>query len=80
MVSIGGVNPIERFALGSVALMWGALGVQYAKRLQVGTRRHPRTEPNPYHTVVRTIAAFIFLGGLYLIVTSAWYLMTHGGP
>ncbi len=76
----GSGNPIEGFALGSVALLWGALGVQYAKRLEVGTRRHPRIEPNPYHGLVRAIAAFIFLGGLYLIVTSGWALLTTGGP
>lgn len=79
MVPAGG-DPIERFALGSVALLWGALGVQYAKRLEVGTRQHPRTEPNPYHVLVRTVAAFFFLGGLYLIVSSGWSLMTNSGP
>ena len=80
MVSIGGGNPIERFALGSVALLWGALGVQYAKRLEVGTRRHPRTEPNPYYRLVLAVAAAFFLGGLYLILSSGWSLMTATGP
>ena len=80
MVSIGGGNPIERFALGSVALLWGALGVQYAKRLEVGTLRHPRTEPNPYHRLVLAIAAAFFLGGLFLVISSGWSLLTLPGP
>ncbi len=77
MVPASGGDAIERFALGTVALLWGALGVQYAKRLEMGTRRHPRTEPNPYHKLVRTVAAFFFLGGLYLIIASAWFLLTR---
>lgn len=75
-----GGDPIGMFALGFIGLLWGALGVQYSKRLEVGTRRHPRTEPNPYCHFVRTISALIFFIGLYLILSSAWFLLTHGGP
>ena len=77
MVRTGGENPIALFALGFIALLWGALGVQYSKRLEVGTRSHPRSEPNPYHELVRFFAALLFFGGLYLIAWSAWLLLTR---
>lgn len=63
------------FGLGFVALLWGALVVQYSKRLEVGTRRQPRTEPNPYFELVRFLGALFFLGGLGMIGWSAWSLL-----
>lgn len=76
MVTAGGDDAIARFALGFVALLLGALGVQYSKRLEVGTPRRPREEPNPYFELVRFVGALLFLCGLVLIGWSAWSLLT----
>ena len=42
MIAAVGEDAIARFALGFVALVLGALGVQYSKWLEVGARRQPR--------------------------------------
>lgn len=76
MVAAGGDDAIARFALGFVALLLGALGVQYSKRLEVGTRREPRDEPNPYFELVRLFGALLFLCGLVLVAWSAWNLLS----
>jgi hypothetical protein len=68
-------DALEIFGFGFVALLWGALGVQYSKRLEVGTRAKPRTEPNPYFEMVRFVSALVFLSGLGMILWSAWLLM-----
>ena len=75
MVTAGGEDAIARFALGFVALLLGALGVQYSKRLEIGTQRQPRQEPNPYFELVRFVGALLFLCGLVLIGWSAWSLL-----
>jgi hypothetical protein len=76
MIAAGGDDAIARFALGFVALILGALGVQYSKWLEVGAHRHLREEPNPYFDLVRFLGALIFLCGLVLIGWSAWSLLT----
>lgn len=76
MIAAGGDDAITRFALGFVALVLGALGVQYSKWLEVGTRRQPRDESNPYFELARWVGALLFLCGLVLIGWSAWSLMT----
>lgn len=76
MIAAGGDDAIARFALGFVALVLGALDVQYSKWLEVGTRRQPREEPNPYFELARWVGALLFLCGLVLIGWSAWSLMT----
>lgn len=75
MIAAGGDDAIARFALGFVALVLGALGVQYSKWLEVGTRRQAREEPNPYFELVRLLGALLFLSGLVLIGWSAWSLL-----
>lgn len=71
-----GVNGApDLFGLGFVALLCGALAVQYSKRLEVGTRMRPRTEPNPYFELVRVLGALVFFSGLGMIGWSAWLLM-----
>lgn len=75
MIAAGGDDAIARFAMGFVALIVGALGVQYSKWLEVGTQRHPREEPNPYFEFVRFLGALLFLCGLVLIGWSAWSLL-----
>ena len=76
MVASGGDDAITRFAVGFVGLLLGALVVQYSKRLEVGTRRQPREEPNPYFELVRFLGALLFVCGLVLIGWSAWSLMS----
>ncbi|HEX8712655.1 MAG TPA: hypothetical protein VF730_12335 [Terracidiphilus sp.] len=61
--------------IGFVALLWGALGVQWAKHLEVGSRRRPREEPNPYFELVRFLSALVFLSGLGMILWGAWMLL-----
>jgi len=75
MIAAGGDDAIARFALGFVALVLGALGVQYSKWLELGGRRQPREEPNPYFELVRFLGALIFLCGLVSIGWSAWSLL-----
>ncbi|MGH9604640.1 MAG: hypothetical protein ACRD3N_02955 [Terracidiphilus sp.] len=62
---------------GFIGLVWGALGVIYAKYLEVGSRSHPRTYPHPLCNFIRFGSAIVFLGGLCLIGASGWFLMTH---
>lgn len=76
MAAASGDDAIARFALGFVALVLGALGVQYSKWLEVGSRRLPREEPNPYFELARFFGGLIFLCGLALIGWSAWSLLT----
>jgi hypothetical protein len=76
MLAAGRDDAMARFALGFVALLMGALAVQYSKWLEVGTRQQPREDPNPYFELVRFLGALLFLGGLALIAWSAWSLMT----
>lgn len=66
---------LDIFGLGFIALIWGALGVQWSKWLEVGTRRKPRTEPNPYYQPLRWVGALVFFSGLGMIAWSAWMLM-----
>lgn len=66
---------LDIFGLGFIALIWGALGVQWSKWLEVGTRTKPRSEPNPYYRPVRWVGALVFLSGLGMIAWSAWMLM-----
>lgn len=75
MTGAGGNDPVARFALGFVALVLGALAVQYSKWLEVGTRRRPREQPNPYFELARIMGAFLFLCGLVFIGWSAWSLI-----
>lgn len=71
-----GVNgALDIFGLGFVALLWGALAVQWSRWLESGTRAKPREEPNPYFELVRFLGALGFLGGLGMIVWSAWLLL-----
>ena len=76
MVAASGDDAIARFASGFVALLMGALVVQYSKRLEVGTRQHPREEPNPYFELVRFVGALLFVCGFLLIAWSAWNLLS----
>lgn len=76
VLATGGDDAIARFGLGFAALLLGALGVQYSKWLEVGTRRQPREMPNPYFGLVRFLGALLFLSGLGLIGWSAWSLLT----
>lgn len=75
MIAAGGNDAIARFALGFVALVLAALGVQYSKWLEVGTPRRPREVSNPYFELVRLLGALLFLCGLVLIGWSAWSLL-----
>lgn len=75
MIAAYGDDAVARFALGFVALVLGALGVQYSKWLEVGTRHQAREEPNPYFELVRLLGALLFLCGLALIGWSAWSLL-----
>lgn len=76
MVAGSGGDTFGIFGLGFAALLLGALGVQYSKWLEVGSRRHLRDEPNPYFKLVRLSGALLFLFGLSLIAWSAWILLT----
>lgn len=75
MIAGGGNDPIARFALGFVALVLGALAIQYSKWLEVGSRHRPREEPNPYFELPRVMGAFLFVCGIVLIAWSAWTLL-----
>lgn len=76
MIDAGSADAIARFASGFVALVLGALAVQYSKWLEVGPRQRPRETPNPCFELARLLGAFFFLCGLALIGWSAWSLLT----
>ncbi|MGH9605628.1 MAG: hypothetical protein ACRD3N_08000 [Terracidiphilus sp.] len=70
-------DPMHALTTGFLGLVWGALGVMYAKHLEVGSRSHPRTNPHPLCSFIRFGSAVIFFGGLCLIGVGGWFLMTH---
>jgi len=70
-------DPIATFTMGFLALLFGALGVLYAKRMEVGPRSRPRSSPHPLCGFVRLAAAIVFFAGLFLIGAAAWFLLTH---
>ncbi len=76
-MSASGGDPMGSFAMGFLAVMWGALAVVYAKYLESGSRNHPRSSPHPLTGLVRLAGALFFFAGLYLIGRSAWFLLTH---
>jgi hypothetical protein len=53
MFAGSGGQALGEFGWGFTVLLLGALGVQYSKWLEVGSRRQPREEPNPYFESVR---------------------------
>ena len=70
-------DPMGTFTMGFLALMFGALGVVYSKRLEVGSPKRPRPSPQPLYGPVRFLAALLFFAGLYWVGWSAWFLLTH---
>ena len=70
-------DSVSSLITGFIGVIWGALGVMYAKHLEVGSQNRPRPSPHPLCGLIRFASALAFLGGLYLIGAGAWLLMTH---
>ena len=63
-------NPLGSIAMGCIGMGMGAFWFWI-------TRRKESRENSAVGTVMRPIGVVMFAAGLYLVVESAWFLVTH---